>query len=240
MIGHLPRVLTRLSIDQTDLHIGHYPSLLQSLALASGHAQDVPFYVKSWPWPTYKSHSSKIDPKGRSIWKNGDGKPGECIWRSHGVWDWDETKSKPVVLWENYFSTDTRPGKGGKPVEWYRDFYAPFCKKFSERLLRKCPSKFILVEQIPNEFVPVWPEDVTLQGKHRAELEQAALQQGYAIKTFIDTPRPKNFVYAPHFYDLNVVFSKVWRSFSVNVQGLSRGMFFAKALYWGEQGIKQK
>ncbi|KDN52579.1 glycoside hydrolase family 5 protein [Tilletiaria anomala UBC 951] len=225
---------------QTDLHIGHYPSLLQSLALGSGHATDVPFYVKSWPWPTYKSHTSHIDPKGKTVWKKTDESKGDCIWRSHGVWDWDEKNKKPVVLWENYFSSDNRPGKGGRPVEWYRDFYAPFCKKFSERLLRKCPGKLILVEQIPNEFMPVWPDaDVLSNKKDRAELEEAARRQNYAVKGLIDTERPKNFVYAPHFYDLNVLFGKVWRSFSVDVQGLSRGMFFMKALYWGEQGARQ-
>lgn len=35
--------LTRVpATDETDLHIGHYPSLLQSLALGSGYAQKVP------------------------------------------------------------------------------------------------------------------------------------------------------------------------------------------------------
>ncbi len=208
--------------------------MIQSLALASGYAQDVPFYVKSWPWPTYKSHTSRLDPEGKTVWE-----AGECIWRKHGVWDWDEGKKAPVVLWENYFSTDNRPGQGGRPIEWYRDFYAPFCHRFSERLLRNCPTKAILVEQIPNEFVPPWPTKEQLASGDRDELERASKNQKYAQRTFIDTPRPRNFVYGPHFYDLNVVFGKVWRSFSVNVQGLSRGMFIGKAMYWGEQGVRQ-
>ncbi|KAK8872299.1 glycoside hydrolase superfamily [Apiospora arundinis] len=50
------------------LHIGHSPSLAQSLALGSGYAQKVPFFVKSWWYPTRKSHDSLVDPKGRSVW----------------------------------------------------------------------------------------------------------------------------------------------------------------------------
>ncbi|KIY42944.1 glycoside hydrolase family 5 protein [Fistulina hepatica ATCC 64428] len=50
--------------------------------------------------------------------------------------------------------------------------------------------------------------------------------------------RPRNMVYAPHWYDLNALFSKAFGDFSVNVQGLSRGMFLPKALYWGQKGAR--
>ena len=48
----------------------------------------------------------------------------------------------------------------------------------------------------------------------------------------------QNMVYAPHFYDLNVLFSKIHSWMSVNVQGLSRGMFVLRALYFGTNGLK--
>jgi hypothetical protein len=36
-------------------------------------------------------------------------------------------------------------------------------------------------------------------------------------------------------YDLNTMFTKKLGTMTVNVQGLSRGMFLLKALYFGEQ-----
>ncbi|KAK7937216.1 uncharacterized protein PG986_014084 [Apiospora aurea] len=225
----------------TDLHIGHCPSLAQSLALGSGYAQEVPFYVKSWPHPTRKSHGSLVDPKGRSVWLPEEGKEavdrprgmGKCVWLSHGVWSWDEQQKKPVIHQDDYFEVDHRPGREGERLEWYRDCWAPFLLKFSERVSRGNPQHLSLLEPIPNEFMPPWEgqEDVLVEQKN-------AIMQTYATKTVITTKRPQNLVYAPHFYDLNVLFSKAHGLMSVNVQGLSRGMFVLKALYFGEAGLR--
>lgn len=124
---------------ETDLHIGHYPSALESFALGDGHAQDIPFYVKSWPFPSRMSHRAHIEPKS-SVWLDPTASPfpstrrGKgCIWREHGVWAWDEKKSKPVVLQADYFSVDPRPGFGRRPIEFYQDLYAPFVHAFEER-----------------------------------------------------------------------------------------------------------
>lgn len=213
----------------TDLHIGHYPTLLQSLALASGYRQDVDYYVKSWPFPTRVSHRSHIDPKGRSAWLaagHGENKGmGSCVWRAHGVWDWDEATQRPKVSRDDYFETDHRPGREGAKLEWYRDCYAPFLKRFSDRMSQKSPKAWCFVEPIPNEFMPRWPED----GDALSATDSSS----------INTPRPRNFVFAPHFYDLNVLFSKYHAWMSVNVQGLSRGMFVLKALYFGAQGLRE-
>ena len=124
---------------ETDLHIGHYPSALESFALGDGHAQDIPFYVKSWPFPSRMSHRTHIAPPSR-VWidraaapfpstRRSDG----CVWREHGMWAWNEKNQKPVVLQADYFSVDPRPGHGRRRVEFYRDFYAPFVEAFAER-----------------------------------------------------------------------------------------------------------
>ncbi|KAJ1322981.1 glycoside hydrolase family 5 C-terminal domain-containing protein [Microdochium nivale] len=239
----------------TDLHIGHYPSLPQALALGSGHAQEVPFYVKTWPYPTKVSHYSLVDPKGRSAWlaagDQGEQKVdrprglGQCVWRAHGVWEWDEKTQKAVVLDKKYFEHDHRAGGGGgsrkdgKKLEWYRDCYAPFVARFHERMGRystsasstASPTNMAFVAPIPNEFIPPWQPL-----KH----ETAARRQTYAVKTIIDTPRPRNMVYAPHFYDLNVLFNKAYGSImSVDVQGLSRGMFPLRALHFLSAGLRR-
>ncbi|SPC62692.1 uncharacterized protein UHOD_05824 [Ustilago sp. UG-2017b] len=223
----------------TDLHIGHYPSFIQALALGSGYKQEVKYYVKSWPFPTRVSHKTQVDPKGKSCWLDPQG----CIWRKHGVWEWDETKSVPVVLQYDYFEKDHRLGREGSRIEWYRDCFAPFLRRVSDRWNRSNCNLFTFVEPIPNEFIPPWiptkfMEDATLASEYKS----AALSQKYSTRTLIDTPRPggeAGFVYAPHFYDLNILFGKIHSFMSVNVQGLSRGMFLPKALYFGAEGLKR-
>ena len=224
----------------TDLHIGHYPSLAQALALGSGYAQDVPFYVKSWPFPTRVLHRSRVDPKGRSAWLPNHGTDtlvhqprglGGCVWRAHGVWEWDEVKQTARILDPTYFDHDHRPGREGQKLEWYRDCYAPFIKKFSERVSHSHPHHMSFIEPIPNEFMPPWPE----KGEQFSALEK---KQKYATKTRMPIDHTQNMVYAPHFYDLNVLFSKIHSWMSVNVQGLSRGMFVLRALYFGTNGLK--
>jgi hypothetical protein len=40
-------------------------------------------------------------------------------------------------------------------------------------------------------------------------------------------------------YDLKALFDKAFTDFSVNVQGLSRGMFLLKTFYWGQLGARE-
>lgn len=153
---------------------------------------------------------------------------GTCVWRAHGVWDWDGQKQCPMVLQQDYFDRDHRPGREGQRIEWYRDCYTPFVLKFSQRVSRRFPEHLSFVEPLPNQFMPPWqPEN------------RQALQQQYKTEIVIDSERPQNLVYAPHFYDLNVLFSKTHTAMSVNVQGLARGMFIFKALYFGAEGLRK-
>ncbi|KAG6899896.1 hypothetical protein C0993_005582 [Termitomyces sp. T159_Od127] len=53
------------------------------------------------------------------------------------------------------------------------------------------------------------------------------------------TRRTSSVVLNPHGrYDLNALFAKAFGEFTVNVQGLSRGMFPLKAFYWGQGGAR--
>ncbi|KAK4056119.1 hypothetical protein OIO90_002850 [Microbotryomycetes sp. JL221] len=51
--------------------------------------------------------------------------------------------------------------------------------------------------------------------------------------------RPNNLIFAPHWYDLQALFGKSLGHMSANVQGLSRGMFLLKALYFGPWGLRR-
>lgn len=226
---------------ETDLHIGHFPSALQSLALGSGYRQNIPFYVKSWPWPTRRTHYSTVDPLGKSAWLSDAGMK-QCVWRAHGAWQWDERKKQPVVLADDFFARDPRPDMGKRRIEWYRDCYAPFIQKFIQRLRQRHRHILCFLEPIPNEFMPPWSStDIMsrLSDAERMHLMNASYDQRYATKTFIDTERPAGLVYAPHFYDLNVLFGKTHGLMSVNVQGLSRGLPVYLALFLGAEGLKK-
>ncbi|EJU01559.1 glycoside hydrolase family 5 protein [Dacryopinax primogenitus] len=193
----------------TDLHLWAFPTPLQSMALGAGHPQRVAYYTRSFPFPTRQSGSKLINPKGRKCWREDGPTEGRCVWEMHGVWGWERGRGEAVALRENYFMWHPTTDK---MVEWYEDFYFPFAKRWSERMhALSGGEKLIFLEPIPNEFCPPWPEEF----------------------------RPKNFVYAPHWYDLNALFKKQFGNVSVNVQGLSRGMFLLKALYWGDKGAKE-
>ncbi|KAJ7243602.1 glycoside hydrolase [Mycena haematopus] len=193
----------------TDLHLSYVPSPFQSFQLGAGHPTSVSFWSRSFPMPTSKTSEAVLNTGGRKAWRPDGPTLGECLWAMHGVWGWDRNKDVAVVLRENYFS---KHPLSGEKIDWYTDFYYPFLHKWANRVRSVSPpAKIIFVEAIPNEFCPAsWTPE------HRVP----------------------NMVYAPHWYDLNALFQKAFGDFTVNVQGLSRGMFPLKAFYWGQRGAR--
>lgn len=191
----------------TDLHISVMPSALQSFLLGAGHPTLVPFYSRSFPVPTRKTSEVMVNPDGHRVWRLDGPTGGRCIWEIHNVWQWDRVKNQGVVLREHYF---VRHPDTKKKVDWYTDFYFPFLRRWTERIRSVCTEeKIVFVEAIPNEYCPPsWTEEHQLS----------------------------NMVYAPHWYDLYSLFLKSFGNVTVNVQGLSRGMFLPKCLYWGHKG----
>ncbi|KAK2465756.1 hypothetical protein APHAL10511_002300 [Amanita phalloides] len=192
-----------------ELHLGHMPSAFQSFQLGAGHPTLVPTYTRSFPFPTTHTSQTLLNPNGRKVWGEDGPTFGNCPWETHGVWAWDVKKNEGVVLRENYF---TRHPETNRPIDWYTDFYYPFLKRWAGRV-RKMSSadKIVFVEPIPNEFCP---------------------------SSWTSEHRLNNMVYAPHWYDLNALFKKSFGDFTVNVQGLSRGMFPLQAFYWGHKGAR--
>ncbi|KAF9452093.1 glycoside hydrolase family 5 protein [Macrolepiota fuliginosa MF-IS2] len=193
----------------TDLHLGPIPSPFQSFQLGAGHPTLVPTWTRSFPMPTKQTTHTLLNEGKKKAWKEDGPTKGQCLWEMHGVWGWCNTKNQAVVLRENYF---VKHPNSGKKVDWYTDLYYPFLKKWAERVLESSSQdKILFVEPIPNEFCPTsWTEE------HRVP----------------------NMVYAPHWYCLYSLFNKSFGEFSVNVQGLSRGMFPLKAFYWGHKGVR--
>ncbi|TBU47753.1 glycoside hydrolase family 5 protein [Dichomitus squalens] len=193
----------------TDLHLGHVPTAFQSFMLGSGHPTTVGVWTRSFPMPTRLTSQAVLNTAGQKAWLDNGPTQGKCLWELHGVWGWDQKKNEGVVLRENYFKRDPETGR---EIDWYSDFYFPFLNKWAERVRSASSAdKVVLCEAIPNEFCP---------------------------KSWTAERRPMNMVYAPHWYDLNTLFMKAFGNFSVNVQGLSRGMFPLKAFYWGQKGAR--
>ncbi|GLB39573.1 putative cellulase (glycosyl hydrolase family 5) [Lyophyllum shimeji] len=193
----------------TDLHLSYYPTALQSFQLGAGHPTEVAVWTRSFPMPTRKTSHSVLNPAGRKVWRPDGPSGGKCIWEMHDVWGWDVVKNEGVVLREHYFMKNPVTGK---KIDWYTDFYYPFLRKWTERVRgASSPEKMIFVEPIPNEYCP---------------------------KSWTPEHQVPNMVYAPHWYDLNALFAKAFGNFTVNVQGLSRGMFPLKAFYWGQRGAR--
>ncbi|TDL18255.1 glycoside hydrolase family 5 protein [Rickenella mellea] len=192
----------------TELHLSHVPSALESFALGAGHTLSAPYWTRSFPMPTKLTSYKPLNTNKMIAWRKDGPTGGKCVWELHNVWGWDRTKEEAVVLRENYFTKDPMTGR---KIDWYTDFYYPFLNKWAERVRAACgEDKIVFAEAIPNEFCP----------------------SSWKVN------KPANMVHAPHWYDLNALFRKAFGNFSVNVQDLSRGVFPLKAFYWGQQGAR--
>ncbi|SJL04818.1 uncharacterized protein ARMOST_08189 [Armillaria ostoyae] len=193
----------------TDLHLAHMPTAFESFQLGAGHPSEVAVYTRSFPMPTRKTSSAVLNTEGEKVWRPDGPSQGQCIWEMHGVWGWDVNKKEAVILRQNYF---VKHPMTGQKIDWYDDFFYPFIRKWEQRVRGiVSPEKILFIEVIPNEFCP---------------------------ESFTPERQLSNMVYAPHWYDLNALFTKAFGDFTVNVQGLSRGMFPLKAFYWGHAGAR--
>ncbi|KAJ3529087.1 hypothetical protein NMY22_g9143 [Coprinellus aureogranulatus] len=193
----------------TDLHLSHVPSAFQSFQLGAGYPTEVPTYKRSFPHPTRIGGHTLLNKNRVKAWRDDGPTKGKCLWQMHNVWDWDTKKNEAVVLQEQYFKVHPRTKK---PVDWYTDCYYPLIKRWEQRVRSLAgPNKIAFLEPIPNEFCP---------------------------PSFGKEGRIDNMVFAPHWYDLKALFEKSFGNFTVNVQGLSRGLFPLKAFYWGHKGAR--
>lgn len=137
--------------------------------MGAGHPTPcVPIYTRTFPWPTRHSSTVVGNPTGATVWQSAGPTAGECPWARAGVWRWSAKKNAPVVLQEDYFAKD----RVGRKVDFYSDFYYPFVQRWEAVVKARQPAKCRMVEAVPNEFCPEWPESA----------------------------RPGNFVYTPHWY----------------------------------------
>ncbi|KAF7731799.1 hypothetical protein EC973_008314 [Apophysomyces ossiformis] len=133
-----------------NLIFGDAPTPLQSFALGDGIPQTVGVYIKSWPFPTKRSHYRVINASRTSAWLDGQ----SCIWRQHGVWDLDKD-GKPELLDSAYFY---KHPVTGKKVDFYGDFYVPFVNQYAQAVQSVKDDWFCFVEPLANERAPLYTE----------------------------------------------------------------------------------
>lgn len=125
-----------------NLIFGDSPTPLQSFALGDRIPQKVGVYIKSWPFPTKKSHDRVINPTRQSAWTD------ECVWKEHGVWKPDEETGDPVLVDTQYFS---KHPKTGDRVDFYEDFYKPLVNRYVKAIQSVKQDWYCLVEPLANE-----------------------------------------------------------------------------------------
>jgi hypothetical protein len=164
------------------------PSALQSFAMGDGIPQVVQVWGRSWPHPSKKIGTRIINTERKKAWLH-EG----CIWKQHGVWGLNDT-GNPVVLKPNYFRIHPITGK---QVDFNKDFYLPFVKKYAAAIHEVHSDAFLFISSVPSNPPPTW----------------SVLEREASHVTAVN---------APHWYDLKSVFSKTFNSLITHdVQGLS-------------------
>ena len=122
-------------------------------------------------------------------------RPEGCIWRSAGVWDRqvDSGSEKPILLKPDYFCRTT----DGRSINFNQDFLCPFLIRFCETIHLVDQHFIVFIEGAPGELPPKLDET---QRKHLGRI-----------------------VFAPHWYDLKMVFEKAFtETMTVDVQALRK------------------
>ncbi|TMW57088.1 hypothetical protein Poli38472_003013 [Pythium oligandrum] len=125
--------------QKTELRYELAPSPFQGMCLAEG----IPQTVGSWS-NGIKQHvfgrpdkMVRVDPQGKRAYKDGH----RCVWLQEGVWSMD-AQGNATLHKPNYFSA----------VNFDRDFYVPFARRYIEQIRSVLPATMLFVELPPLEF----------------------------------------------------------------------------------------
>jgi hypothetical protein len=134
-----------LAVPGGPILLGACPSPYQSMLLGEGIPQEVGVWEMKLA-SLGRSGSRVINAEKQHAWRAGCG----CIWREHGVWDFDRA-GQPHLLRPDYFA-----GAEGREVDFENDCYQPFAEKFAEALHAVDPRAMIFAEAEPGGWPPAW------------------------------------------------------------------------------------
>jgi hypothetical protein len=116
------------------------PTPYQSMLLGVGQPQEVDFWSLGLA-SINKTGTRILNEVRQRAWLPGY----ECIWKQHGVWDFDASGT-PNLLIPDYFAQIN-----GKPVNFAEDYYKVFNTRFSEAIRSVHPDTLIFIETQPDQ-----------------------------------------------------------------------------------------
>ncbi len=128
---------------KTPLLLGESPTIFQAMLLGAGYPQAVDVFALGLTGFVRKGQRV-VNPGGVSVWREGAGD----IWRQHGIWGLD-AGGRPRILIDDYFRR-----VGGRVVDFYRDYYKPFTRRFAAAIRAISPDTLLFVEGVPQEEPP--------------------------------------------------------------------------------------
>jgi hypothetical protein len=154
--------VTNAAQQEILFRLGAMPTPLQAMAAGSGIPQTVDVYALSDKGFSITG-STVLNPRGFHAWREVRKKKkrvaGECVWRANGVWDAD-AHGQPVLLRPEHFIKPARGLASGmseatkEPVDFNRDYFEPFIKRYAAEIRSVMPEAAIFVEGVPTKPAP--------------------------------------------------------------------------------------
>jgi len=197
--------------ETTDLHLGHMPNAIESMALAAGVPTSVGYYSRSWPLPSKVTRRDVLNRDHITAYLQG----ASDIWQDERVFT--VTSSGSVELGPKGSSYFFAHPVTGIRVDFERDFYVPFLRSFHRAVLDAVKGgkmgTWLFVEPVPNDTVPEWHSAIP--------------------------PEDDQVCFSPHWYDIRCLYEKqLSYTISFDVLSLARGSRNMLAhTYFGRLGL---
>jgi hypothetical protein len=137
----------KLTSPPNSLRLGLAPSPLESMRLGEGESLRLDRWAVSI-FGMRRAGKQVVNPNKLRAWDE----ERTCVWREHGVWDWDDTQGARLLR-PDHFSTIN-----GRSVDFNRDYYKPFALRFAQRIQRAHLGAAIFLEASPTMGPPQWGE----------------------------------------------------------------------------------
>ena len=134
-----------LNSNGGELNLGESPTPYEAMLLGDGNPQKVTVW-KVGLISLQRAGTHLVNPNRRRAWQ----KNRKCVWRMHGVWDYDAS-GKPRLLQPDYFNRVE-----GRNVDFNRDYLVPFAKRCAEAIRDVDPLAILFIEPVPDGPAPRW------------------------------------------------------------------------------------
>ena len=130
------------------ISLGASPTPYQSMLLGAGLPQEVACW-KLGIASVKRDGTRILNSEKQRAWSEGR----DCVWRQHGVWDFDAA-GMPHLLRPDYFTQVT-----GRAVDFAQDYYRPFANRFAGAIHAVDAKALIFIETESGKLPPQWSAD---------------------------------------------------------------------------------